>query len=98
MSCSGACVGYSTKTHVVRGKCPRDCSTTILNRLQAEAEKEAREKANDGCFGDDCVCEGESTEIITPGCEEHNLGEPCGEVCVYHVTVIYRGVCKPKAR
>ena len=96
MSCSGECIGYSTKTASRRGECPKDCIKNILIQLQAAAEKEARENANDKCFGDDCECKAESIEVIGSGCETHRLGDPCGDICVYHVTVVYKGVCKSK--
>ena len=93
--CGGECFGVSTKIEVVKGPCPKDCSKAILDRLQKAAEKEAREMADRDCFGENCECVGTLT-VLTPYCETHKLADPCGEVCVYHVTVTYQGKCTRK--
>jgi hypothetical protein len=94
-NCEGSCFGNSTRIKVVKGPCPKQCSESILKELQAAAEKEAREKANADCLGENCECFGTLT-ILDPYCETHKLDDPCGEICVYHVTVTYQGECRPK--
>jgi hypothetical protein len=94
--CKGECIGNSTQIEVVKGPCPDECSEAILKRLQDAAEKEAQEKADASCFSENCKCVG-TLIVLNPGCETHKLADPCGEVCVYHVTVIVQGKCAQKA-